>query len=137
MINVVKPLETRGYLYSEMDERSLIETRNILMDSMEALVNKQKTEKRALSGQDLNDFNNLKEQVNEIDKALQALKVNMDDFSGGGNGGGSSAGASNNGGAQQRAYTQEEQKEIRAFVNYVKTGVMQNGFSTRDLSSGA
>src|SRR5690349_6094286 len=127
MINVVKPLETRAYPnYSEMSEPELIEQRNIYMDNLEALVQKRKTENRALSGQDLNTFNQLKDQVNQIDKALQELRANMDEFSGGG-----SSDASTNANGGQRAYTPEEQKEIRAFVNYVRTGVMQNGFATR------
>src|SRR5690242_21417772 len=93
------------------------------MDSLEALVQKQRTEKRALSGEDVNTFNSLKEQVNEIDKALQALKVNMDDFSG--------SGSTNASASGERAYTPKEQQEIRSFVNFVRTGVMEN----RDLSN--
>src|SRR5690348_6701599 len=101
MITVVKPLETRAYpLYSEMTEPQLIEKRNILMDELEGMLNKAKLERRSLNGAETNQFNDLKNQVQEVDKALQALKLSIDDLSGGG-----SSDASTNANGGQRAYT--------------------------------
>jgi HK97 family phage major capsid protein len=78
MITAIK-LETRAYpSYTEMSERQLLEVRNVLMDELESIINKAKIEKRALSGQETNQFQDIKDSIQEIDKLIQDLKLKLD-----------------------------------------------------------
>src|SRR5689334_3027560 len=98
-----------------MNEHELIELRNTSIYKLEKIIARGKLESRALTGDEQNQFNQLKDQVTQIDKLLQSLKMNMDDFSGGGSsaGGGSASGQS---GQQTRAKTSQEITEERAFL---------------------
>jgi HK97 family phage major capsid protein len=112
MNTIVKPLEIRA-LPVEQSESELNEARNNLLDELENLIAKYRSENRALSGRDENRYQSIKAEIGEIDKQLQAKKLNLDVF-------------------ETRNYSPQEQTEIRQFVQYVKTGQ----FEGRDLSSG-
>lgn len=102
---MAKNLEIRSL--PEQSEPELNEKRNELLDELEALVNKYKSENRSLSGKDENRYQAIKREIGEIDKQLQAKKLNLNDF-------------------ENRSYSPQEQTEIRSFIQYVKTGEMRD-----------
>lgn len=115
-----KVIETRALpSLSEMTDRQLTEQRNILLDELEGLTHIVKTEKRALSGKEENRFNAVKDEIRSIDRELQAKRLDFDNS------------------PHTKNYSPQQREEIRAFVDFVRTGVMNEKYAQRDLSSGA
>ena len=63
-----------------MSERELVEQRNLLIEKMEVLIDKGKKERRNLNGTEENSFNSYKNDVKEIDRLLQAKKLDFNSF---------------------------------------------------------
>lgn len=96
----------------ELTEPELIEARNLLLDEADGLIAAGKNEKRALTGKEENRFNAIQNEISDIDRQLQSKRLNI-------------------GSNPILKYSPQQQQEVRAFVDFVKTG------ETRDLSSGA
>lgn len=99
MMNVaVRPLEIRSYP-PEMERR------NTLLASMDELIKTAKIERRALTNKEQANFDSIKAEINEIDKKLQGKLASK---------------------FESRGYSESEQEEIRAFVDYIRTGEMRD-----------
>ena len=102
-------IETRMLSFSDMSERQLVEERNNRIQSMEDLISKGKKESRALSGTEENRFHICKSEVNEIDRLLQAKKLNFN-----------SSGSSK---VENRALFEEQAQHL---MEYLTKGEMRN-----------
>ena len=102
-------IETRMLSFSDMSERQLVEERNNRIENMENLISKGKKESRALSGKEENQFHICKSEVNEIDRLLQAKKLNFN-----------SSGSSK---VENRALFEEQAQHL---MDYLIKGEMRN-----------
>jgi HK97 family phage major capsid protein len=114
MNSVVKvpAFETRAFPESE-------EQRNNYLEEMENILKKAKTEQRSLSIAENNRFRELKSKIGEIDRNIE--QRDLENLA-------SNSVVTKKG--KEKVLSAKEKEEIRAFIDYVRTGEM------RDLSSG-
>lgn len=99
-----------------MDLKALIEKRNDLQEQMAELLNGAKTEERAMSEEEVGKFDSLEKEIKDIDETIcRAEKVK---------------GMEKKEVKKERADMTQEERDIKAFANYVRSQV--TGIEERD-----